>query len=271
MRILVIGAGKVGLNLAALCIAKRVAVSVIDPAPGPHPRGIRVRTPDETLAEPNPDLIVAAVPDSALGPVAAWLDQRLPSNVPAVATSGFAPLPPTTRPWGRMHPAFSFADAHIDLASLARSAWLATGPQTTVDAARRLLQLLHVRAIDASPENPALYHAGCVLAANAVSACLAAAETAFSAAGLAAPSTATAVDSLAGSAVSNAARLGAVASATGPAPRNDADTLLREADLLAPSPHVQRLFLAANALLAHNAGHTELAAQLTKRLMEVEP
>lgn len=271
--LLVVGAGKVGLNIARLALAKGLRVQLWQPTPLLGERLKLVRTlhlpllpttsfPDTTSVSN----LMVAVPDPVVNSVLAQVqsDRRDPRSV-VLVTSGYSPLPDYagSLPVVRFHPAFSFTRYRMPLRLLGRACVLISGNAQALDRSRHLAQTLGWRSVIAPVLEPTAYHAGCVLAANLPAACLVAASQVFAHAGVPAQECASILRSLMAVPAADVAGLPGVPRLSGPASRGDWDTLAREIHLLAGSlPHLLELFRSGNAALAHFSGHEELVQLL---------
>ena len=151
------------------------------------------------------------------------------------------------RPAGAVHPLRSFADP-------ARAAELFPGTACAVDGDEDAVEVLEgfVRSIGGAPlrvrtDRKAIYHAGAVLASNALVALLDAAIRLFQKAGVARPDALRALLPLVEGTVANARSVGVPEALTGPVERGDAETVRLHVEAL--SAHAPEL-VGAYATLA---------------------
>ena len=268
MKIIVVGAGKVGCNLSRLFASRGTTVVLFEPVrPLAEIAPMVEGTPGIELLSTAPatagcSLVVLAVPDDAIGKTAGAVRQLAgASSIPVVHCAGAASprIEGVAGPTGIMHPAFSFPEAGIPLDVLAHVAFLVEGDLEAVDAARALLEACELPAVVTSDHACDLYHAGCVTASNFLPLLGLAAGRLFSAAGLSPEDTARLLSSLMQGALANGLRKGFESAITGPAARGDKKTILAEAAAVArTTPDFFNLFLEGNIGIARLHGHDEL-------------
>jgi len=148
-------------------------------------------------------------------------------------TSGRHGLEPMTRASARgmrvgsLHPVCPFADADPELAALHDAPAVLCGERRSLSLLRRLAGWLGMRAIVCGEEQDrTLYHAGCALMANGLTALFGAAvDTLTTAGGLADGDAARIADALAQKALALSAAHGAGPALSGPVRRGDDDTV----------------------------------------------
>jgi predicted short-subunit dehydrogenase-like oxidoreductase (DUF2520 family) len=278
----IVGPGRAGLALGARLLAvgavRRLTFSGRHPHPPAHPLFQGTPPPAGYHApgsprEDIPDVVLLAVPDSAIGDVAAELARAgLPQGIPVLHLSGalgadvLAPLAERGYPTGALHPLVAFSDE----AARVEGAWFAVEGSVAARAvAERLVAALRGRTFALAPEDRVLYHAAAVAASNFVVALLGVAERWMREAGMPAEGAREALAALAGGAVDGVRRLGPVAALTGPVSRGDTVTV--QAHLARLSPADRRLYsvLAGSALtLAQQRGLDAEAAAALARLLE---
>jgi predicted short-subunit dehydrogenase-like oxidoreductase (DUF2520 family) len=179
-RIAIIGAGKVGSNLARLFHARGLRVTaLIDPAcdagraAGLPPALRAVLSPSSDAIPPDTDAILIAVPDDAIAAAAEALARHLgPSRVAFVAhcsglrsSDDVAVLSPRCAA-GSLHPVQSFNSCDIGLEHLEGIGCGIEGDPVFLDAASAFARSLGWHPVRVRKERKALYHAACVLAGN---------------------------------------------------------------------------------------------------------
>jgi len=289
MRLLILGAGHVGTNLARLFAAHGQDVTLWNAWPldeavqkaladAPKVTVLTGSLPalpcsssgprSESLADSPIDLAVLSVSDDAVPTVARELDGAgLPASVPLLHCSGSLPVESVrtgARPVGRLHPAFAFPSPGLPLGTLSRVCFLLDGDDAATARATRLLAACGLRFVAASPD-PVLYHAACVMAANFSALLGLAAGRLMESAGIAEQESRALLGSLMGGVLDQAVRDGFAASVSGPVARNDLKTILDEARAVGrEAPELFSLFLEGNLTLARLLGRTQLADGLTQ-------
>jgi len=167
-----------------------------------------------------------------------------------------------------MHPAFSFPRPDLSLDRLRRLCFLLAGDRPAVGACRRLLTHASLRFVEAEGDlDGALYHAGCVVAANFPALLGEIAARLCAEAGVAPAGIGALVDSLMQSALANAREDGFTAALTGPVRRGDAITLQSDAEAVARrAPAFYPFFMAGNAVLAGLCRNSSLRRKLLEGL-----
>lgn len=238
-RLLIIGAGKVGRGLAFAFRAAGVTVL------GVHARSAREGASSSgpipnALAGDQGDanVIIVAVSDDAINGVCANLVDAVRSKPHSIAqgtvvlnTSGtvtppaYAELRGLGLPCGTFHPLAPFATAERGAAGV-RDGWVGIeGDATACAAARRLAAAIGARTINIPPHAKAAYHAAAVMASNFPVVLAALATRALVSAGIDERAGAQVVQQLMRAAVDNLASGSPSTVLTGPAARNDVDTI----------------------------------------------
>jgi len=263
MKVIVVGAGNVGSSLARLFASRRAEVCLWSRSAVPADRqGLvmqagRVRVV-EGGANPGgeaPDLVVLAVPDAAI-PEAARLPDAwgVAVTVPVVHTSGsYVGERPALgeRPFGRMHPAFSFPGPDVELTEMADMQFVLTGDVAAVEGARAGLEKMGLFSVRPAALDLRLYHAACVMASNFTGAVGVVAGSLLAKAGLRGEDAERVMQPLMRSVVMNARRVGFLHALTGPVMRNDKEVVCGEADeVLKQAPELLPFFLEGNRTLA---------------------
>lgn len=207
--------------------------------------------------------IVVAIPDATILHTLSNLQFECASRPPLLVTSGSLPLPNAAAgcPLARFHTPFSFSSPWLDLDVVERAAVTLSGAPEAVSAGVQLAFRLGLTCVVAQDLDPMLYHAACVMAANIVPACLDAATQCLRAAGLPDSAHAIVLNSLLHRPLRDLPD--SAGERTGPASRNDAETLVREALALRNRlPELEPLFRSGNTLIARLAGCPNVADAL---------
>ncbi|MBM4352696.1 MAG: DUF2520 domain-containing protein [Deltaproteobacteria bacterium] len=283
MRVLILGAGRVGTNLARLFAASAHDVALWNAWPledavaaalADSPGVTVLSGRPLSLADGGPgagfDLALVAVSDEAVPAVSRELDAAgLPASVPVLHCSGTLPAKSVrtgTHAAGRLHPAFAFPSPGLPLPVLSRICFLLEGDDAATARATRLLETCGLRFVAASPD-PVLYHAACVMAANFSALLGLAAGRLMESAGIGEEEGRALLGSLMGGVLDHACREGFAASVSGPVVREDLETLLSEARAVGrEAPELFSLFLEGNLTLARILGRNQLADDLTRRV-----
>lgn len=268
----IVGAGRLGLALA-LALRRANAVDRLTVAgrspnspshPLFHPDAPDHYRPDLTLPEPPPSGIVIAVPDTAIGTVAAALARLpLPSGLPILHTSGaldtepLAPVAARGAAVGTLHPLAAVADPVEGAERLVGAWWGLDEGSPAAAFASRLIRSLEGRELRIPSGARAGYHAGAVFAANYVVTLLGVAERVLARAGFDPVDARAALTALTRGAVADVAQRGAGAALTGPVARGDAGTVERHLAVLSGSDRALYSALAREAL-AQRRTHGEL-------------
>jgi predicted short-subunit dehydrogenase-like oxidoreductase (DUF2520 family) len=229
---------------------------------------------------------LAALPALAHHVVVATADTRIEDTARALADAGMrsgvalhtsgamglrvlAPLSAAGISCGVFHPLQTFADNALSPLDLFRDITVAAaGDPQAVAWARDLAARLGARTVTIDAEHFAAYHAGAVLASNAVAALLDSAVTMFGRAGVAPDAALAALGPLTRTAVDNALRLGPRAALTGPVVRGDVLTVRHHLAETSAFPHVDALYRAASRCLVELASARGLAPEQRLALTE---
>ncbi len=134
---------------------------------------------------------------------------------------------------GALHPLAPFA-ASLDEAQIEGAPALVEAGPRSESLLRRLCAMLGLQPIVCGPQDRALYHAACALAANGATALFdLAREVMVAAGGLTAADAGRVVEALMGAAVAGSGRHGPGPALSGPVRRGDADTVEQHLDALA--------------------------------------
>ncbi len=219
-----------------------------------------------------PDPVVAGASSSdALGTAVLEGESWVMAHTAGALTASVLGTPAGSPLLGSMHPSQTFSDRERGQILLPGVSW---GLETDSDDARSAMEAL-VGAMGGRPRSVAaadktLYHAGCVLAGNALVALMDAASSAQGGDPFVALE---ALRPLAEGALDSAARLGPEAALTGPVARGDAALVAEHmAALAAARPDLVDTYraLSKRALdVARRAGLDEAAADAVERALEI--
>ncbi len=255
-----------GLALALLRSHRRVLLSsrtthaVVPP--------LRLHDAGRVAAVRDSDVVLLAVPDAAIGAVAAELAREgaIEARHAVLHLSGLldrsalAPLASTRAALGSFHPLQTVSDPSSAPERLRGAYAGIEGDQRALAAARDLADSLGMTAVAIPPPAKPAYHAGATIAANYTVVLAALAERLAASAGVA-PEVARGLylPLVRGAAAS--LELGPAAALTGPVRRGDAETVAAHLRALGPADREIYLLLAREALqLARAAGLSAEAA-----------
>jgi predicted short-subunit dehydrogenase-like oxidoreductase (DUF2520 family) len=193
--------------------------------------------------------------------VAAELDARraFGPNTAVLHASGSLPAAalrlnaPSAASVAGAHPLWSFGRGEQGAQACRQASWFLEGEEAAVAAARSAVSAFGAQSFALSAAHRALYHAGAVLASNAITALLAVSTELLAQAGVPRDAAHTALVSLARGAVNNAGEVGAAAALTGPVVRGDAAVIASHRE----------------ALALHGAQHLALYDALTRATLEL--
>lgn len=240
-RLRVIGPGRAGGSLASALAAAGWSVD-----------GLLGRHDDPAPAAAGVDLLVLAVPDSAIAEVAARVAVGEAVVAHLAGSRALDVLAPHPRR-ASIHPLVSLPDPEVGARRLAEGAWFAVAGSTGSEQAlaERVVADLGGRIVVVPDDQRAAYHAAACIASNHLVALLGQVERVAAAGGVPLE----AYLALARDTVANVAALGPRAALTGPAARGDEETLARHRAALDPSERPAYDALAEQARrLARGAG-----------------
>lgn len=268
-RLFIIGAGKVGRGLATAFRAAGVQVL-----------GIHARTAREgatssgqlpnTIGEAS--VVIVAVTDAAIDEVFHQIATFVRSGRGALAhgtvvlhTSGtstpaaLGELRALGLPCGTFHPLVPFASAERG-AALLHEGWVGIdGDATACAASRRLAAVLGARTLNIPTGNKAAYHAAAVLASNFPVVLAALAARVLTRAGVEERTAEQVVHRLMSAAVENLEHGSPAAVLTGPAARNDIETLALHRDALRGDPELSEVYDALTRAALRMTNRSETA------------
>jgi predicted short-subunit dehydrogenase-like oxidoreductase (DUF2520 family) len=252
----IVGAGAVGTALGvALRRAGWPVAAVASRDPGRRERFCSLVDGVRGFAEPNAlldevELIVLAVPDDAIGPLAAGL--RMYSGQAMVHTSGalgaevLAPAMAAGTQVGAFHPLVAFADTERAVAALKGATVAIEGDDDLAALLARMAEAIGAQPVRLAAGSKSAYHAAAVLAAGGFVALLDAIAELGRVAGLDENGSLAIYGPLIEQTLGNARALGIRGALTGPITRGDRGTLEAHlATLRTHAPGVLDLYRAA--------------------------
>jgi predicted short-subunit dehydrogenase-like oxidoreductase (DUF2520 family) len=252
----IIGAGAVGTALGvALSRGGWPIHAVASRDVGRRERFRSLVEVSRVFADPEPildevELIILAVPDDAIAPLAASL--RMYSGQAMVHTSGalgaevLAPAMAAGTQIGAFHPLVAFADTERAVAALHGATVAIEGDDQLAGMLAEMAEAIGATAVRLAEGSKAAYHAAAVLAAGGFVALLDAIAELGRVAGLDEAGALAVYGPLIEGTLGNARALGIRAALTGPMTRGDVGTLVAHlATLRAHAPGVLELYVAA--------------------------
>jgi predicted short-subunit dehydrogenase-like oxidoreductase (DUF2520 family) len=264
-RLFIIGAGKVGRGLASAF--RNAGVSVL---------GVHARTPRDGATSSGElpsvvgeaSVVIIAVTDAAIDDVCLELAAHVRSGRAALAhgavvlhTSGTASpagldaLRTLGFPCGTFHPLVPFASAERG-ASLLRDGWVGIdGDATACATSRRLAAALGARTVNIPVGAKPAYHVAAVIASNFPVVLAALAARLLARNGVEERTAEQVVNALMRAAVANLEHGSAAAVLTGPAARNDLETLAQHREVVRTDPELSDVYDALTRAALRLAGH----------------
>lgn len=257
-RVAVIGAGRVGAGFAlALRRAGRPVASVSSRTAAGARRAARLAGAPAlppAAAAARAGVILLSVPDDAIRAAARALAPSVRRGTVVAHTAGalssdaLAVLRRRGARTASLHPLMTFPTPDRGAAALPGSFVFLEGHPAAVRALSALVRSVGAIPVRVPRTGKVLYHAGAVLACNALVALLAEAFALFRAAGIPAGTTRRALGPLVRRTVDNVFALGPARALTGPVARGDAGTVARHLAALPPAPRATYLALARATL-----------------------
>lgn len=257
-RVYVLGAGNLGLGLAlALKAAGRRVLGVWNR--GAPRRELAARLLGQTIDGPQfgpalaqADVILVAVADAAIGPVAHALAASgsvVPGAVVAhlsgcLPAAALGPMPGVAQ--GSMHPLLACPAPERGPELLRRAMYALEGDTAAVAVLDQIVSVLGGRTVRMVAGSKARYHAAAVMASNLVVSLVADAVHEGEEAGFKEASAAYVTMAL--GALEEMQKAGSVAALTGPVLRGDVDTVRRHLEALSPSARAVYQLLSQSAL-----------------------
>jgi predicted short-subunit dehydrogenase-like oxidoreductase (DUF2520 family) len=252
----IVGAGAVGTALGvALSRGGWPIHAVASRDAGRRERFRSLVEVSRVFADPEPildevELIILAVPDDSIGPLAASL--RMYSGQAMIHTSGalgaevLAPAMAAGTQIGAFHPLVAFADTERAVAALHGATIAIEGDDQLAAMLADMAEVVGATAVRLAEGSKAAYHAAAVLAAGGFVALLDAIAELGRVAGLDEAGSLAVYGPLIEGTLDNARALGIRAALTGPMTRGDIGTLVAHlATLQAHAPGVLELYVAA--------------------------
>ncbi len=197
--------------------------------------------------------VLIAVSDEAIETVAQTLAAAGMSSGAALHTCGakgpdaLAPLRAAGVGCGMFHPLQTVASADHGVKNLEGVAVGVAGDHAALEWAHQLVKVLRGRPLSIDADRLGDYHAGAVLASNALVAVVDAAVTLLTRAGIEEPVALQALEPLARTSLENAFRMGPRRALTGPIARGDLATIATHLEALAEAPRgIDALYRAAS-------------------------
>ena len=264
MDLVIVGPGRAGMSLALAARRAGVGIAAVVGRDAEAVRRAAGRVDGRPLGldEPLPsaDLLVLAVRDDAIAPVAGRIAPHATAVAAAVHLSGLAPVDRIASlrplPVGSFHPLQTLPDPEAGSEAI-DGAWVAV---TTADEAlegtlRSLAARLGMHPFALDDDAKPLYHAAAATAANYPLAALAMAQRLYEAAGVPFE----AAGPLVRAVVDNALGMGPERALTGPVARGDVSTVAAQLEAVATAtPGLAAHFAALAALTAEIAGTTDV-------------
>jgi predicted short-subunit dehydrogenase-like oxidoreductase (DUF2520 family) len=260
MDVILAGPGRAGLALSLRLVASgHVVTGVLGRDLDTAERSASMLAADRLdwdMDLPAADLLVLAVRDDAIEPVAERLAGRVGAVSGAVHLSGLVPVAALDAlqgpSLGSFHPLQTLPTPEAGAARLA-GAWVAITASDDLFADRlfSFASSLDMRPFEIDDDAKALYHAAAASSANYVITALAMAERLFEAAGVPFE----AAGPLVRAVIDNALEMGPAASLTGPIARGDVATVRAQVEAVAAAlPDLAEHFVSFGRATAHIAG-----------------
>lgn len=227
---------------AALFIAPRATVMSVSqvPAVADH---VFIAVSDDAVVEVAEELARAGMRD---GVALHTSGAHGPELLDALSRQGVS--------CGVLHPLQTIADPALGVTALQEASYGVAGGAAALRWAEEIVTLFHGTALRLHPDAFGAYHAGAVMASNAVVAAIDAAVVLFGAAGVERSAALRALAPLCLTSVRNALDIGPEAALTGPVQRGDAVTIRTHMAALHRCPrHVADLYRASARALLHLA------------------
>jgi predicted short-subunit dehydrogenase-like oxidoreductase (DUF2520 family) len=281
----IVGAGRLGTVLGAALVRRGwTAAAIVDKDPGAARESRRIIGRGTAVAGLGGtarlgDVVIIAVPDNAVGRVAAGLARSGVSWAGRFVfhTSGLLParvLEPLRKRGARIasvHPVQSFPRKDAPASIFRGITWGVEGDPAAVAAAEEMVRRLRGNVLLLSEKDKPLYHAACSLASNAMIALEWTASGMLGAAGIGEKAAAGMLFPLVQGTLQNVNNLGLEKALTGPILRGDAATVRKHLKALRDDPHARGVYLVMGKQLLRLAEKSGLPAgrvSALKRLLE---
>jgi predicted short-subunit dehydrogenase-like oxidoreductase (DUF2520 family) len=281
----IVGAGRLGTVLGAALVRRGwTAAAIVDKDPGAARESRRIIGRGTAVAGLGGtarlgDVVIIAVPDNAVGRVAAGLARSGVSWAGRFVfhTSGLLParvLEPLRKRGARIasvHPVQSFSRKDTPASIFRGITWGVEGDPAAVAAAEEMVRSLRGNVLLLSEKDKPLYHAACSLASNAMIALEWTASGMLGAAGIGEKAAAGMLFPLVQGTLQNVNNLGLEKALTGPIIRGDVVTVRKHLEALRDDPHARGVYLVMGKQILRLAEKSGLpAGRVTalKRLLE---
>jgi predicted short-subunit dehydrogenase-like oxidoreductase (DUF2520 family) len=271
----ILGAGRMGQGLALALQQGGREVFLLSRTVHPVSPPLRLHGSDRAGAVRQAEVILLAVPDGAITPVAVQLasDGAIDPRHVVLHLSGLLdrsalqPLVPTGAALGSFHPLQTVVDP-ASARDRFRGAYAGIeGDQRALATARRLADTLEMTAVPIPPSAKPAYHAGATIAANYTTVLAAMAERLAASAGVPPEVARRLYLPLIRGAIANL-DVGPAAALTGPVRRGDAETVAAHLRALPPGERELYVLLGREALrIAREAGLSPEAADRVARVL----
>lgn len=235
MAVGIIGAGRAGLGIGLALARAGHVVRVHSRSARPLPAPLTLTTGELPAWLAEVDVILLAVPDDAIGPVAsAMAGARLVRSGQvvlhlsgALGRDALASLLPSRAALGSLHPLQTLSDPETAAQHLRGAVATVEGDPRAVDAGASLARALGMTPVPIGADQKPRYHAAAVFASNFVVALAGVAQRLFAGAGLPDDAARRALAALMAGALDNVRATGPQGALTGPVARGDVTTIRR--------------------------------------------
>jgi predicted short-subunit dehydrogenase-like oxidoreductase (DUF2520 family) len=275
--VVIMGAGRMGQGLALALGQGGHAVILVSRSSHPVTPPLRLHQGPRERAVRSAEVVVLAVPDRAIAPLAAELasEGEITSSHTVLHLSGLqdrealAPLAATGAALGSFHPLQTVSDPNTAAERFAGAYAGVEGDERAISVAEALARSLRMTPVRLPSAAKPAYHAGATFAANYTTALVAVAERLALKAGIRPEVARRLYLPLIRGAAANL-EAGPAAALTGPVRRGDVETVQAHLAALGPDDRALYLLLAREALrLAREAGlEPDTAARMAEALGE---
>lgn len=243
IRIGFIGAGKAGVSLGAYFCSKGIKISgylsrSMDSAISAA--GIASSNAFTVLSDlvASSEMIIVSTPDGVIGKI--WEDlrkcdirDRIICHLSGVLSSDIFEGIEAKGSYGySVHPMFAFSGRDGNFEDIEKACFTIEGSKGRLDEVREIFRCMGNRTFVIDKNQKHLYHASNVMVSNLVTALLSLGTEAFERCGVSREESLGALLPLIKGNIENIAKKGFLGSLTGPAERNDTDTIMKHLDVL---------------------------------------